>query len=283
MRPGVLVAGLCGMFLFGGWWAPAGKSEKEMLIELQTEVTVLQRQLRDLQESSDKNAGQISSLLNQVNDSTSSTARDIHSVQQTVQRSQGDVTSSISTTNSQLAQLNERLNVSDNRIEKISSQIEEVRKMIEQARKSPFGEMIATTVTSPDQLFSAAYSDYARGNYDLAISEFKLYIEMYGNTEAADNAQFWIGESLYSQKKYDDAATAFDLVATKYPKGDKVPAARLKRALCFMQLGRNEEAAKQFQFIIRTYPTQPEAQLAKQYLEQLGVPLEDAARGRRRH
>lgn len=276
-----MAAGLVGMFFLGGWGIPGGgKSEKEMIAELQTEVTLLQRQLRDLQESSDKNAGQMISLLNQVSDTSSGTARDIRNVQQTMQRSQGDVSTALTTTNSQMSQLNERMNIGDGRIEKLSAQIEEVRKLIEQAGKSPFGGLSATTVTSPDQLFSAAYSDFARGNYDLSISEFKLYLEMYGTTEAADNAQFWIGEALLSQKKYSEAEAAFESVYAKYPKGDKAVTARLKQALALMQLNRNDEAIKLFQQIVRTYPALPEAQLAKQYLEQLGAPLEDPARRR---
>ena len=77
----------------------------------------------------------------------------------------------------------------------------------------------------PMQTYQAAYRDYQRGNYDLAIEGFQDFLGTNANADLADNAAYWIGESLFSQKKYREAIGQFDAVVNKYPKSDKVPGA----------------------------------------------------------
>src|SRR5687767_8741556 len=54
----------------------------------------------------------------------------------------------------------------------------------------------------PTQTYQAAFRDYQRGNFDLAIEGFREYLEGSPDSEMADNAAYWIGESMFSQKKY---------------------------------------------------------------------------------
>src|SRR5688500_4254323 len=44
------------------------------------------------------------------------------------------------------------------------------------------------------ELYSQAYADYARGNYDLALQGYREYLRYYPDTDLSDNAQYWIGE-----------------------------------------------------------------------------------------
>jgi len=117
------------------------------------------------------------------------------------------------------------------------------------------------------QLFAAAYGDYSRGNYDLAISEFRQYVDTYPTSEMADNAQYWIGECFYSKKLLNEAIAEFDKVSIVFPKGDKVPGARFKKAMVLLDLGQTDAARAEFLAIIKLYPKSNEAVLAKQQLE----------------
>jgi tol-pal system protein YbgF len=147
----------------------------------------------------------------------------------------------------------------------VSEQLAELKKLVENLPKLPaFTEI---TPGNPDQLFAAGYADYSRGNYDLAISEFRQYVETYPSSEMADNAQYWIGEALFAKKEYNEAFVEFDKVITNFSRGDKVPAARFKKGMTLLALGQEEAARAEFLALRKLFPKSNEAALA---LQQLG-------------
>ncbi len=81
----------------------------------------------------------------------------------------------------------------------------------------------------PKSLYDAAYNDYLKGNFDLAMREFQEYLANFPATDLSDNAAYWIGESYYRQRRFRQAIDQFDVVLNRYPKGDKVPSALLKK------------------------------------------------------
>ena len=123
----------------------------------------------------------------------------------------------------------------------------------------------------PMELYQAAYRDYQKANYDLALSGFKNFLVKYPNSELAGNAEYWIGESLYSQKKYSDAIEQFNRVVNKYPKSDKAPGALLKKGYAYLALNDRPRAIVQFQYVVHEYPNSRESALAKDRLKQLGI------------
>jgi tol-pal system protein YbgF len=123
----------------------------------------------------------------------------------------------------------------------------------------------------PMQTYQAAYRDYQRGNYDLAVAGFRDFAAKNPNSELSGNAAYWIGESLYSQKKYREAIQQFDSVVTKYPKSDKVAGALLKKGYSYIQLGEKSQGIVQLQYVVHEHPTTTEAALARQKLKSLGV------------
>jgi tol-pal system protein YbgF len=137
------------------------------------------------------------------------------------------------------------------------------------------GEMtvqpVAATSEDPMQTYQAAYRDYQRGNYDLAVAGFRDFAAKNPNSELSGNAAYWIGESLYSQKKYREAIEQFDSVVTRYPKSDKVAGALLKKGYSYIALGEKSQGIVQLQYVVHEHPTTPEAALARQKLKSLGV------------
>jgi tol-pal system protein YbgF len=167
--------------------------------------------------------------------------------------------------------MGERITATNQRMERLSEQFAQLRKLIEDIPKAPTFTQI--TPGNAEQLFAAAYSDYSRGNFDLAMSEFKQYVETYPSSELADNAQYWIGEILYAQKKLPEAVAEFDKVKTINPNGDKTTAALYKRGLVLLEMSRKEEAIVQFNDIFKQYPKTREGELATQQLQQLAPEL----------
>lgn len=124
---------------------------------------------------------------------------------------------------------------------------------------------------NPLEMYQSAYRDYQRGNYDLAISGFRDFLQKNSKSDLADNAAYWIGESLYSQKKYRDAIEQFDSVVNDYPKSDKVPSALLKKGYSYINLGEKSRAIVQLQYVVHEHPRSPEAAKARDELKKLGV------------
>lgn len=122
---------------------------------------------------------------------------------------------------------------------------------------------------SPQKTYDQAYSDYAAGQYDLAISGFQTFLKFFPRHMLADDAQLNIGDSLYNAGKSREAVPEYQRVISDYPKTNSVPAAYYKLGLTYMALKQQDLARKSFETILQTYPTAAEATLAKQALERL--------------
>ncbi|HUP59530.1 MAG TPA: tol-pal system protein YbgF [Thermoanaerobaculia bacterium] len=129
----------------------------------------------------------------------------------------------------------------------------------------------STPLADPMETYQAAYRDYQRANFDLAIEGFREFVEDNANSDLADNAAYWIGESLFSQKKYREAIKQFDSVVNRYPKSDKVPGALLKKGYAYINIGERAQGVVQLQYVLHEHPKSQEASLARTKLRQLGI------------
>ena len=134
---------------------------------------------------------------------------------------------------------------------------------------TPTGSNVPTA--SAMESYQAAYRDYNRGQYDLAIEGFREFLQNNPRSELADNAAYWIGESLFSQKKFRDAIQQFDSVVNNYPKSEKVPGALLKKGFAYINVGERAQGVVQLQYVLHEHPKSQEAGLARQRLKQLGI------------
>jgi tol-pal system protein YbgF len=123
----------------------------------------------------------------------------------------------------------------------------------------------------PTATYQAAYRDYQRGNFDLAIAGFKEFIAKYPKSDLVDNSAYWIGECFYSQKKYRDSIAQFDSVVNDYPRSEKVPSALLKKGYAYISLGEKAQGIVQLQYVVHEHPKSPEASKARDELKRLGV------------
>jgi tol-pal system protein YbgF len=119
----------------------------------------------------------------------------------------------------------------------------------------------------PDRMYNTAYLDFTRGKYQVAIAGFRRYLEMFPDSEMADNARYWVGECQYSLGRMDSAEVEFRQVLTDYPGGNKAPAAAYKLGLVFETQGRSSEARKLFEDVVREFPGSTEARLAQERLK----------------
>ncbi len=224
--------------------------------EMKTELTLLQRQIQTMQDTLSKSSGEMSTLITQMADNISS-----------IRRAQSAVSTNSSDTTSQVAAIGERMSATNQRLERLSEQFSRLTKLIEDLPKQPV--MSQLTPGNPEQLFAAAYADYSRGNFDLALSEFRQYVETYPTSELADNAQYWIGEILYAQRKFGDAVIELEKVGILNPKGDKTAMALYKRGVVLLEMNRRDEGVTQLLAITKNYAKTTEAGLATQQLQRI--------------
>jgi len=104
------------------------------------------------------------------------------------------------------------------------------------------------------ELYTQAYADYARGNYDLAIQGFQEFLKHYPSVHLSDNAQYWIGECLYGKRQYPEAVAAWDELLRLYPGTDKIPDARYKKAMALERIGRRSAALLEYRFVCEHFP-----------------------------
>jgi tol-pal system protein YbgF len=122
---------------------------------------------------------------------------------------------------------------------------------------------------SPQRLYDTAWTDYTAGQWTLCIDGFNTYLRSFPRSEAADDAQFYIGECNFADGKYTEAMDAYNRVIATYPRGDKVPDSYYKRGMTFERMGQLDRARESWETLLKTFPDAEVARLAKQNLDRI--------------
>jgi tol-pal system protein YbgF len=135
----------------------------------------------------------------------------------------------------------------------------------------------------PQDIYQAAYIDFSKGSYSLAIAGFREFLRRYPDHELAGSAQYWIGEAYlslargFSDSAQGDKATEsleqavqeFKKVLANYPRADKVPTALYKEALALIDLKQPAQAQARLQYLVDNFPRSEETNLARERLAAL--------------
>jgi len=150
-------------------------------------------------------------------------------------------------------------------------------KISEVALKQAEQEKLISTKETPAELkgvsagmgdlYKEAYEIFHRGDLEGARRKFEAFLKQYPNTELSDNAQFWIGETYYLKKDFERAILEYEKAIVKYPEGDKIPAALLKQAFAFLELGDKTNARNLLKRVVEKYPNSDQTEIAKKKLE----------------
>jgi len=116
-----------------------------------------------------------------------------------------------------------------------------------------------------DQAFQSLkdlrYADAAEG--------FQAFLSRYPQSEYADNAQYWLGESYYVTRNYDISLEAFDELLQKYPDSSKKPDALLKIGYAHYELKQWDQARAALEQVKQQYPDTTLARLADNRLRSM--------------
>ncbi len=125
------------------------------------------------------------------------------------------------------------------------------------------------TGASAQELYDRGYTLYHQGRYLDSESTFQQYLQQHTDTDLADNAQYWIGESRYARKDFQGALAAFVETVDRYPQGNKVPAALLKAGQCLEELGDLDTARQTYQQLMERFPNSASTVTAQERLAAL--------------
>jgi tol-pal system protein YbgF len=200
----------------------------------------------------------------------------------------------------QMAAMNARLEALSAELNRLSARVDELSQRLDsQSRPSsggsssrptpsptptPSGAPRSSTDPSAEESYKAAYADFTKGNYTLAVAGFREFIRQNPDSPQADSAQYWIGESYFSigraaasagqperaRDALERSVREFRRVFVNYPGGRQVPTALYKEALALVDLKQPKVAQARLQYLVDNFPQSEEAPLARERLKNLG-------------
>lgn len=121
---------------------------------------------------------------------------------------------------------------------------------------------------SPARMLQQAKGDYDRGDYSLAITGFEQLIKTFPDTEAATEAQYWIGESQLYLNRFPEAIAAFNQALAR-GRFAYAPDALYKRGQAQERQQDVAAARASYEQVIAQFPQSAAATLAQQRLNRL--------------
>lgn len=270
------------VFAFGLAAAPAYGANKDM-VQLQTQVQQLQEQMTAMKQSFDERMGVMKNLVEQNTDASNKTTAAITSLQNALQKQQGDSAGKVDQLSGQIQALNDTLDELKVRLAKVSKQLEDMQagqqSIQAQQQAAQAQQQAQAQAPPPDVLYANALRDYNGGKNDIASQEFSDYIKFYPNTDLAGNAYFYLAEIQFHAGSYPQAVTNYDQVLQNFPSGNKAAAAQLKKGFALIEMGQKDDGVQELRHLIQRYPKTNEATQARERLRKLGASTAAAKPG----
>jgi tol-pal system protein YbgF len=260
----------------------AAADTKSQLIQIQTQLQLMQDNMARMQQSFDERMGVMKDLLTQQIDNVNKMGITVQNLQKSESSQTSDAGSKVDQISGQVQALHDSVDELKARLAKVSKQLDDMQASQQNistpAGGAPVGAngpggAAANVPQAPpaDQLYNDGLRDYNANKNDLASQEFAQYLQVYGNTDLAGNAQFYLGEIAYRQANFSGAVTAYNKVLDQYPGGNKTAAAQLKKAYALLELGQRDAGVQELRSLISRYPKSPEALQARDRLTKLGA------------
>jgi tol-pal system protein YbgF len=134
---------------------------------------------------------------------------------------------------------------------------------------APAAKPSAKEADTPQKAYDAAYDAFKEGRYAEAREKMKAFLKKYPSDRLAGNAQFWLAETYFAEDDFDDAILAYEEVLQNYGDSQKVPAAMLKQAYAFRELGDRKAARGILKQLVARFPGSEQAKAAEKELQKL--------------
>lgn len=258
------------------------------IVELQRDLATLQDQVRTLQSSTDQKLAGITVLLQQTLDAANGAKSAVAVLDARINDklekqgiSVGQPVAVISAKVDQMSNdfggMKDSLNDVVSRMGKLEQKLVELNNTIRTIQApppapSPTGPTASTTSPPipPDTLYENGVRDRSGGKPEMALKDFGDYVQLYGDTDKAPSAQFWIGQIFFEQRDFPNAIKAFDQVLERWPPNQKTPEAMLKKGQALVLMDKRTDGAAEFRQVLTKFPRSDMAPKACSELKALG-------------
>ena len=266
---------LCPVMLLGFWLA--GCATQADLQQVQSERRAIRTQVANTDASIDSLGRKVRQLQGKFEEFE-------HNLTRLSKRESGTAPS--------LRQIEQRLGALEERLVVAEGQLRSARRSSGPGSGEPVGS-IARTATTPSlpfeppgippasisspsttdtpecqDLYREAVRLFQDQKYHPAIQEFRTFQRRCPESQMADDAQYWIGESHYVQNDYNRAILEFNDVLS-YRRGDRVAAALLRQAQAFLAIGDKTDARLILQKLVSDHPSATQTLEAQTMLQTL--------------
>jgi len=273
--------------LLGLLLVPSIFGQKKEILEMQRDILQMQDQVRSLQRSQDEKLAALQVLLQQTldaaNKANTATAVLEASLRDKLKDQEKNLVVPVAGLGTKVDQMSSdfssvRESVADltSRLGKLQNQVADLSQAIRTlSAPPPPPPGAAPTAGAPpagvsaEQLYTAAMRDRTSGNADLASAQFKDYIQYFGSSDLAPNAQYYIGEIEYLRGDYTAALAAFDKLLEAYPDNSKTADALLLKGRALVKSGYKAEARTEFETLVKKFPSHENAAKARTELRAL--------------
>lgn len=254
------------------------------IIELQRDVALLQDNVRTLQRTVDDRFSAMNVLLqqsvdniNRVNSAISALqgaiGTEVRSQNNQVSGTVANLGNKVDQLSTDMGALRETLADLASTMRKMQAQVSDISNAQKQIPAPPPPGTTGTNPLSPTtggpgpaasagpppglraiDLYNAALADHRSGKEDLATQEFSDYLQYFGTTELAANAQYYLGEISFQKQDFNGALNNFNLVLDKYPENPKRADAMYMVGHALLKQGQRNSAYQQFKKLAQTYP-----------------------------
>jgi tol-pal system protein YbgF len=139
----------------------------------------------------------------------------------------------------------------------------------EGGRQAPVSTVLPVPTGDDRGNYQAALELLRQGRYPQAEAAFSQFLAEFPQSDLADNARYWLGETHYVNRDFEPALAEFKQVIEQHPNSRKVPDALLKAGFCEYELQRFPEARKSLETVVEQFPDSTAARLATQRLEKM--------------
>lgn len=266
----------------------SGADTKSQLVQIQTQLQIMQDNMTQMKQSFDERMGVMKDMITQQTDSVNKMGETVSALQKSLGAQTTDASSKVDQISGQVQALHDAVDELKARLAKVSKQLDDIQAGQQNignpgaqpgAPGAPGGAAAPQPqAPPPETLYNTALSDFNGGKNDLAANEFAQYLQVYGNTDLAGNAQFYLGEIDYRRGNYQAAIQDYNKVLDQYPGGNKGAAAQLKKGFAYLELNQKDAGVQELRSLIARYPKSPEATQARDRLTKLGVAAGAASR-----
>lgn len=176
----------------------------------------------------------------------------------------GDITNQLVGIERQLVQIQELTGQGQTQLSQLRDQIR-----VREESAAGFGTADSVPAGEPEELLDAALESLERGSLTTARAGFEEFLRLFPQHPLAADAQFHVGETYEEEGEPTRALEAYARVLQLHPASARAPAALYRGAIIEAGRGNRDEARMLFSRIVSAYPDTPEAELAREQLDEM--------------